>query len=306
MQLSVLSRLSEIAKYKTKRHTGELLRDNMVLANAEVKDIEKSARAIQDALQDMIKSWTEKQKDIHLQKLKEKIAKKKKNVDLVLRLIETCKSWGGPCCSLQELQKVRKSNPDLDEKIVKTELQFYVHTHKADRAGHPELFRQRDIKFPKMLENLSVLLADENRSASRSSMAALILPTNKDALKQLGKSGNDEFKEDVFLVNEPCVNVWIENDKVTWHIGYFRKRRSATTYEVEQLLRMDKDNDLAWIHPLKPVIDVIDDEQVMRLRNGKRFPVLGAWNNERLNKFTVKNLNDILQSFSAFKIKFIS
>ena len=102
------------------------------------------------------------------------------------------------------------------------------------------------------------------------------------------------------------MNVWIENDKVTWHIGYFRKRRSATTYEVEQLLRMDKGNDLAWIHPLKPVIDVIDDEQVMRLRNGKRFPVLGAWNNERLNKFTVKNLNDILQSFSAFKIKFMS
>ena len=44
----------------------------------------------------MNKSWTEKQKDIYLQKLKEKIAKKQKNVDLVLRLIETCKSWGGP------------------------------------------------------------------------------------------------------------------------------------------------------------------------------------------------------------------
>ena len=64
-RLSVFRHLSETAKYKTKRHTGELLRDNMVLANAEVKDIEKSARAIQDALQDMNKSWTEKQKDIH-------------------------------------------------------------------------------------------------------------------------------------------------------------------------------------------------------------------------------------------------
>ena len=58
-------------------------------------------------------------------------------------------------------------------------------TRKADEAGHPELFRQTNIDFTTMLENLSVLLADEDRSASRSSTAALILPTNEDVLKQL-------------------------------------------------------------------------------------------------------------------------
>ena len=99
--------------------------------------------------------------------------------------------------------------------------------------------------------------------------------------------------------------MWIVNQKVTWHIGYFRKMRSAKTYEVEQILRLDEDSDLAWIHPHKPVIDVIDDEQVLRLGNGKRFPVLGTWNNERLNKFYVKNLNEIVNSFNTFKIKFM-
>ena len=78
-----------------------------------------------------------------------------------------------------------------------------------------------------MLENLSVLLADDDRSASRSSTAALILPTNEDALKQLSATGNKECTDDV---NEPCVNVWIVNEVVTWHIGYFRKMRSANNF----------------------------------------------------------------------------
>ena len=297
--------LSETAKFKTKHHTGELLRNNTVLANAEVKDVDKSARAIHYALQDMNVRCIMKQKEIQVKNIREKITKKKKTVDYVLRLTEACKSWGGPCCSLQELTKVMKSHPDQDKKIVKTELAFYVNTRKADKAGHPELFRQINIDFTTMLENLSVLLADEDKSASRSSTAALTLSTNEDALKQLSTTGNKECTDDVFLVNEPCVNVWIVKEEVTWHIGYFRIMRSAKTYEVEQLLRLDKDSDLAWIHPHKPVKDIIDDEQVLIMGNGKRFPVLGTWNNELLNKFHVKNLNDIVTSFNTFKIKFL-
>ena len=60
-------------------------------------------------------------------------------------------------------------------------------------------------------------------------------------------------------------------------------------YEVEQLLWLEKDSDLTWIHPNKPIFDVIDDEHVD-----------GTWNNERLNKFQVKNLNDIVTSFNNF------
>ena len=81
-----------------------------------------------------------------------------------------------------------------------------------------------------------------------------MLPTNEDALRQLATLGNDECQEGIFLVNERCVNISIVNGKVTWHIGYFRKMRSAKMYEVEQLLRLEKDSDLTWIHPNKPIL----------------------------------------------------
>ena len=71
--------------------------------------------------------------------------KKQKNVDYVLKLTETCKTWGGPCCSAEELKGVLKRNPDNEKKMVKTELSFYVHTHKADRLGRPELFKLANI-----------------------------------------------------------------------------------------------------------------------------------------------------------------
>jgi len=38
----------------------------MVLANAEVKDVDKSARAIHNALQDMNVRWSMKQKEIQV------------------------------------------------------------------------------------------------------------------------------------------------------------------------------------------------------------------------------------------------
>ena len=62
-QLSVFSRLSETAKFKTSRHTGELLRNNMVLVHAEAKDVHKSARMIQKALGDMNTKWVSAQKE---------------------------------------------------------------------------------------------------------------------------------------------------------------------------------------------------------------------------------------------------
>ena len=79
----------------------------------------------------------------------------------------------------------------------------------------------------------SVFVIDK-KQASKCSTAALMLPTNEDALRQLATLGNDEFQEGIFLVNKPCVNICIVNGKLTRHIGYFRKMRSAKMYEVEE------------------------------------------------------------------------
>lgn len=93
--------------------------------------------------------------------------------------------WGGPCCSLEELKEVLKKNSEMDMKIIKTELSCYVHTHKSDRLNRPELFMISNIDMATQLENLSILLADEDNSARKSSIAEISLPSNDDALCDL-------------------------------------------------------------------------------------------------------------------------
>ena len=116
-RLSVFSKRSETAKFKTSRHTGELLRDNMVLHQAEAKSLNKMAGKIQKKLAEMNAKWFASQKILQLQKIKEKIAKKQKNIDYVLKLMQTCKTWSGPCCSVDELNDILSKNPDNEKKI---------------------------------------------------------------------------------------------------------------------------------------------------------------------------------------------
>jgi hypothetical protein len=56
----------------------------------------------------------------------------------------------------RELRDVLKKNGDIDKKIIKAELSFYVHTHTGDRATRPELFRLINIDMATQLENLSM------------------------------------------------------------------------------------------------------------------------------------------------------
>ena len=136
-KLSVFSRRSRTAVCKNSQHTGELLRD-MMLHSAERTDLSKRASLIGKELAAMNVVWYTSQKEVQQQAMEAKLSKKKQHVDYVLSLAKTCKSWGGPCCSVEELREVLKKNGDIDKKIVKAELSFYVHTHKADRANRPE------------------------------------------------------------------------------------------------------------------------------------------------------------------------
>ena len=255
--LSVFSRRSVTAKCKNRTHTGELLRDNMVLHNAESKSLDKRAMIIQKELAEMNTKWFTSQKNLQLQKIKEMMMKKQKNIDYVLKLTETCKTWGGPCCSAEELKTVLKKNPDNEKKIIKTELSFYVHTHKADRLGRPELFKLSNIDTATMLENVFILLTNEHNSASRSSVAEISLPTNEDALKILSDDPKNPADHPVFEVNELCVNVWHEGEKIQWYVGYF-KAMKGDIFDVEQLVRASEDSDLHWVHPVNQIVDEID------------------------------------------------
>ena len=75
----------------------------MVLHLAESKQLDASAREIRKVLTMHTKQWNENQKELYQEQLKMKIADKQKTVDNVTKLLGTCKTWGGPCCSRHEL-----------------------------------------------------------------------------------------------------------------------------------------------------------------------------------------------------------
>ena len=62
-------------------------------------------------------------------------------MDYIKTMLVDCKSWGGPCASVDELQLILRQNPDHSEKIIKTEMAFYSHIHKAYKIEQPKLFR---------------------------------------------------------------------------------------------------------------------------------------------------------------------
>ena len=47
------------------------------------------------------------------------------------KLLQSCKSWGGPVTSIDELDDILRALGDLADKIVRTELSYYRDTHKT-------------------------------------------------------------------------------------------------------------------------------------------------------------------------------
>ena len=72
---------------------------------------------------------------------------------------------------------VLKSRPDQAEFKVKTEMQFFSHTHKTDEVRNPELYRQNKVSHEEKMENLPVLLSSDNEKAKAT---IAYLPTNQD------------------------------------------------------------------------------------------------------------------------------
>ena len=80
-----------------------------------------------------------------------KLAKGRKAKDYSKCLLQECKTWGGPFTSTTELQGSLKKHPDIERKIVKTEMAYYVHFNKVEKIARPELFRLNGISHDEKL-----------------------------------------------------------------------------------------------------------------------------------------------------------
>ncbi|KAG1667875.1 Cyclin-A2 [Nymphon striatum] len=179
---SRFDREARVAKSRNRRFKAKNIQNNMVLykCSKEIK-IDKLSRTLAAILSCREAQWDVLQHEKLKTRLEAKLNKSKKSEDYTKKLLQNCKSWGGPCTSLEELQQILKEKSDQNIQIVKTELAYYAHTHKADKIANPELFRLNGISHEEKLTNFGVLLSND----CISSCTVADLPTNEDVIATL-------------------------------------------------------------------------------------------------------------------------
>ena len=151
----------------------------MILHKKSHSKIDNILKVISKILSNRENSWNENQNEKMLQRVQMKIAKGKKAKDYCKKLLQDCKTWCGPCASAEELHIVIREHFEKETFIVKTEMAYYVHTHKAEKVLQPELFILNGIIHSEKLENLLIILEGEDAS---SSLTVANLPTSAEVV----------------------------------------------------------------------------------------------------------------------------
>lgn len=225
-------------------------------------------------------------------RLAQKHQKGEQNKSYVRKLLQTCKTWSGPCTSVDELQIAMTANPDKVEQIVTTELSYYKHTHTADVTARPELFRLRKIDHEERVENLCVLLEDEDRVASDPTAK---LPSNSDALNTVNALNNHEPvpAPDVtpLDVGNYCITVWQDG----WYVGYILDRQD-TKLTVDHMERVKVGVDIVWHYPSISDCQDVEEEQILP------YKPTGEWDLTQLRdmKYKLTNITDVRRAMAIF------
>ena len=286
-------RADKSAKCRNFRFTAKGIRNDVMLFKGNQHTVDKTSRKISAALISREKEWTKTQKEKLTKRIHEKLVKNNKARNYVKKLLEDCKTWSGPCTASEELLSVLKRQPEQAEFIVKTELAFFVHTHRADRLQCPELFRLNGISYEQKLENLLVLLSD-NRQDCTATIANL--PTNRDVKKALLE--NEESAEEVerdIKINEIRVVCWnIKEEVYAWFLGYI-KRKEGENYLVDHLHRENDKLSKLWNYPTTEDIQATSHEQILDIK------VEGHWDllDTRHPKFILTNNKAIQFHFES-------
>ena len=217
--------------------------------------------------------------------------------DHARKLLETCKSWGGPCVASDELIAAIDAKPDKQEQIVRKELTFFRNTHKSDMTARPDLFKLNKISHEEFLENLLVLLSDEDIACG----SVADLPTNADVLKTLKNSAIETTPNNPpeihFGVNDSCVVAWYSGARWLWFLGYIKEKGEGENYLVEHLERVETSNDMLWKYPTTDDVTSVSAEQFVHV------DVKGDWllnRNARQMAFELENATEIAKRFATF------
>ena len=236
-------------------------------------------------------TWNENQKIKLKERIEWKLKKASKAKDYTKQLLQNCKSWGGPCTSVDELEKIIKEKPGKQEIIVKNEMAYYAHTHKTDKIARPDLFKLNRISHQEKLENLVILLGDD---VHISEATITNLPTNEEVMNVLLNTAMENNAASSLSLNELCIVVWQNSiNKYEWYIGYI-KEINAEGYVIDHMHQAIKSSALHWKYPKTEDIQTAEKEQIVPCK------IIGEWDNSSETRkclFTLKNMKQICTAF---------
>ena len=269
--LSQFDRLSVVSRCRNRKFTAKNIRNNMMLykCKEDIIKIDKVSKMINLALMSREVSWNDIQKSKMKTRIEEKLKKAHKAKDYTRRLLQDCKSWGGPATTPEELEVILKGK-DNQQKVLRTELLYFVNTHKADKIANKELFRVNNLAFEEMLENMMVILGGDTVKECTATTANL--PTNKDVLEKIMKDSESKEpnKNDDVEMNKMSVVVWVDDCKYSWYLGYVKDCVEGM-YKVDHLQRKLQKSDSNWKYPSREDVQMVYRDQIISIE------VEGEW-----------------------------
>ena len=151
---SKFSRLSEVARFRNRKFSAKGIQNDMTLFKFKKGEVQNIVRKVANVLNTREKQWNEKQKELSAICVKERTQKAVRQKDYVRKLLETCKSWGGPCVTSDELIAAINAKLGKQEQIVQADLTFYRVIDKSDMIARLDLFKLNQISHEEHLENL--------------------------------------------------------------------------------------------------------------------------------------------------------
>ena len=104
-----------------------------------------------------------KQRELHENKITEKLKKANNQSISTTKLLQQCKTWGGLATSVEELNEILQKHNELAEKVVRTEVSYYRVTHKTKISYQPHLSNVNRTTHEERLIKFCVLLGQNGQ-----------------------------------------------------------------------------------------------------------------------------------------------
>ena len=193
------------------------------------------------------------------------------------------------------MQNSLKKYPDIEHRIVKTEMAYYAHSNKVEKIARPDLFRLNGISHDEKLENLALLLNEGDDSSVKS---VVDLPTNEEVISKVYAKEAKSNEISTHQINKMCVIIWLNSKKqYEWFLGYIIEQNDEG-YVVDHLHRTDSNLNSKWHYPSKEDKCIVEADQILPCQVQQQWDIADLRN----TCFTLKNVKEIQEIFQKCSV----